>query len=99
MSEQSIYHDKCILLASLFNTDAGKKLLEEFVQEKSKLLDKIARSESGIEVSAVEQKSNSITVVILNKDEIQHELKFIKKWEAKFAEWKEEARKRRGQDE
>lgn len=96
MVEDAVYHDKCVIINSLMQQEGWKTLEAEFVCMKNSCLEKLARCESGLEVAGVEQKSHGVTIVVLNKDILQHELAFWKTLEKKFYEWQIEALKKEG---
>jgi hypothetical protein len=93
MSDESQFHDRSVLITSAFQTDGGKEFLKVIEERKQGCLERIAKSESGIEIGAVENKPGGITIVVLNKDELQHELTFWKRLEGSFKTWHEEAHK------
>jgi hypothetical protein len=94
MNEETIYHDRAVLICSIMQTDGWKEFQKVIAERKQGCLERIARSESGIEVASVEKKGNGITIVILNKDELQHELALLSRLEGQFKDWQIEAAKK-----
>jgi len=63
------FHDEAVLITSFLKSEGGQAFINRIERQKKHLELKVQRSESDIEVSAVEKKGDNITIVVLNKDE------------------------------
>lgn len=74
-------------------TYEGWQDIEKYVDEKIAFqVARLSANESVVEVAAVDKQGDNITVVVLNKDAAQHELRFWRMLKAKFNDWRKIAR-------
>ena len=86
-----VFHDQAVIMNAGLATDFGKELMKIIENRKQGCLLRLSRNESGVEFAGVTSRPEGVTIVILNKDELQHELSFWLRLEGQFKEWAAEA--------
>ena len=71
----------------IMSQEGWKEFLQHIKDEKEKIYEKMKHAESCIEVADVAVKTKNITIVMLNKDSLQHELALWTKLEQQINDW------------
>lgn len=87
------FHQQSVLINSIMQTPGWEAFIKSLEARKAATIMRQQRSETDIEVAAVEKKGDNVTIVVINKDYLKHELDFILRLEGQFKEWAIEAAK------
>ena len=82
------YRDRCVRLYGIMHTEGWQEFLKVIAERKAAIMDKISKTESMIDVASVSQNEKGVTVVLLNKDALQHEYNMLRMLEDSFEQWK-----------